>query len=343
MSGFSNPVANAAGTLIRTVMKSINFLTGVSGWAIFKNGNAEFNGGTFRGDVVVGGAIQRITIGTTLPADLVAYYAAKGYPAIAGIINYTDATHYWYDVNLTPNGATHYHAYGWSAGGVVNETWRPQIIGTNLPVTAWGFDVAGVYTFGSNARSNSPQEHVTFNQSCTLEMNGPMQFDGKEAPRGFLGANVTLLGTVLAGVGFGAEAAVPAVNWQQQPTMTFITGGMFRVTLTGGVYDSASVLSQCIVRVRRGAASVVLAQMCSFRQTVPGGIGGSVPTVSYTGFFKNTGATVATQMGLTLNTILGATTYNAYGDANIPLIMAFEYIGSVGSQPELAAGCPSIN
>jgi len=51
--GFNNPVSNALGTLIRAVLKSINYITGVSGWAIFKNGNAEFASGTFRGTITV--------------------------------------------------------------------------------------------------------------------------------------------------------------------------------------------------------------------------------------------------------------------------------------------------
>lgn len=52
--GFNNPVANAAGTLVRTVMKSFGFITGLVGWQISKDGNAEFNGAVFRGTVVVG-------------------------------------------------------------------------------------------------------------------------------------------------------------------------------------------------------------------------------------------------------------------------------------------------
>lgn len=80
MSGFSNPVVNAAGTLIREVMKSINYITGVDGWAIFKNGNAEFNDGTFRGSLSLGSTVAgqpRIVIGPDVPADLQAFYAAK--------------------------------------------------------------------------------------------------------------------------------------------------------------------------------------------------------------------------------------------------------------------------
>lgn len=54
MSGFSNPFTDAAGTIIRTVLKSFGFQTGVTGWEIARSGNAEFNNATVRGTVQVG-------------------------------------------------------------------------------------------------------------------------------------------------------------------------------------------------------------------------------------------------------------------------------------------------
>lgn len=51
--GFNNPVANAGGTLIKTLLKSINYVAGLAGWQIAKNGNAEFNNGSFRGIIKV--------------------------------------------------------------------------------------------------------------------------------------------------------------------------------------------------------------------------------------------------------------------------------------------------
>lgn len=59
MSGFGifgNPLTNGIGALIRTAIQSVNFVAGVSGWAIFKDGSYEFgSGGTIRGDVTVTG------------------------------------------------------------------------------------------------------------------------------------------------------------------------------------------------------------------------------------------------------------------------------------------------
>lgn len=54
--GFANSIAGFNGTLIRQQLQSQNFVPNVSGWAIFRNGNAQFNQGTFLGSVIVEGA-----------------------------------------------------------------------------------------------------------------------------------------------------------------------------------------------------------------------------------------------------------------------------------------------
>lgn len=51
---FSNPIVGGV-TLIRPAIQSPNFISGSSGWAIKKDGSAEFNDVTIRGSVSVGG------------------------------------------------------------------------------------------------------------------------------------------------------------------------------------------------------------------------------------------------------------------------------------------------
>jgi len=55
MGIFSNPVVGGIGTLIRDFIQSVNFVTGISGWRISRNGDVEFNAGTFRGVITSGG------------------------------------------------------------------------------------------------------------------------------------------------------------------------------------------------------------------------------------------------------------------------------------------------
>jgi len=51
--GWQHAIAGGQGNLIVTSLKSPNFVTGVSGWTINKNGSAEFNDVTIRGNLVV--------------------------------------------------------------------------------------------------------------------------------------------------------------------------------------------------------------------------------------------------------------------------------------------------
>lgn len=57
---FDNPVV-AGTTLVIPAIKSDDYVAGVSGWAIFKDGTAEFNNVTVRGEVVVSAAANPFT------------------------------------------------------------------------------------------------------------------------------------------------------------------------------------------------------------------------------------------------------------------------------------------
>jgi hypothetical protein len=68
--GFSNPVVGGKGVLIRESIHSPNFLTGVDGWTINKDGSVEFNNGVFRGTIVNGGVF--VYDGTPATGNLIA-------------------------------------------------------------------------------------------------------------------------------------------------------------------------------------------------------------------------------------------------------------------------------
>jgi len=54
MNGFSDPIIGGATKLIRKAVQSPNFISGVSGWTINKDGTVEFNNGVFRGNLQAG-------------------------------------------------------------------------------------------------------------------------------------------------------------------------------------------------------------------------------------------------------------------------------------------------
>lgn len=53
---FGNPIVGGAGSLVRQSIHSPDYVAGVSGWTINKDGTAEFNSTTIRGDLRVVGA-----------------------------------------------------------------------------------------------------------------------------------------------------------------------------------------------------------------------------------------------------------------------------------------------
>jgi hypothetical protein len=72
---FTNPVI-AGLTLIRTAIQSPDFVAGVSGWSINKDGTAEFNNATIRGELIAGGGAVTLdafgvhVIGPTVRHDI---------------------------------------------------------------------------------------------------------------------------------------------------------------------------------------------------------------------------------------------------------------------------------
>lgn len=75
---FTSPVAGGGGALIRPVFKSPDFLTGVRGWAIYRDGSAEFNNITARGNIT--GSSLTITNGNS--RIIASADASGGQPAI---------------------------------------------------------------------------------------------------------------------------------------------------------------------------------------------------------------------------------------------------------------------
>lgn len=83
MSGFSNSIVGGAETLIRSAIKSLGFVTGITGWRIAKNGTAEFN------DVIIRGFFQATSPSGSevlISADVSSAFIEFQPPNITGII-----------------------------------------------------------------------------------------------------------------------------------------------------------------------------------------------------------------------------------------------------------------
>lgn len=125
---FTSPVV-AGVQLVRNAIQSQNFVTGVAGWRIARDGSAEFNNGTFRGNVIVGPTSSaHVTIDGNLPAPLQsAYGLVLGTISDFSILMYPNGTDYWYQIvgtNAAPVAGTDVWVCGWVRQGVVKEFFR---------------------------------------------------------------------------------------------------------------------------------------------------------------------------------------------------------------------------
>lgn len=103
-SSFRSSIVGGIGTLIRQWIRSPDYVPGVSGWSINKDGSVEFNLGTFRGTLILDDALIQLLVYSGTPAAgnlILAISSAAG----------TDSFGNAYDIGLT--------IYGHGAAGAI--------------------------------------------------------------------------------------------------------------------------------------------------------------------------------------------------------------------------------
>ena len=173
---FRNPIV-AGLNLIRSAIRSPNFLTGVSGWSINRDGSAEFNNATIRGDLVVGTAPTTISVlpAADLPAELIAQYPT----AVSVIIQKSSATKYVYMV-ITPTT--------WAMGSYNGTTVLEQLTitgsnseftfnGTNLNIATELFVHAGSIVLGDGVTANSASMNIGATSTVNFDSGSRITYD----------------------------------------------------------------------------------------------------------------------------------------------------------------------
>lgn len=156
--------------------------------------------------------------------------------------------------------------------------------------------------------------------------------------RGFLGSNSTTNGTVCTTPAGGAETAVPSAQWLVEPIFDFLSGRIYKATLTGFAIESTGAGGAVsLIRLRKGSQTTVGTQLTLKEMFHPAGFGALTQSFSYIGFFKNTsGATVSTPLSLSINGVIGAGTWSLYGDANDALKVSIEDVAWAGDNTTFA-------
>lgn len=78
MGGFNDELVGGLGNLARAFMRSPNYVPGLQGWALFKNGDIDVNSGSFRGTVIIGTPGSDVVITDVIPPELMAFYVTSG-------------------------------------------------------------------------------------------------------------------------------------------------------------------------------------------------------------------------------------------------------------------------
>jgi len=118
---FSNSITGRGGALVRQSIHSPDYVPGVSGWTINRDGSSEFNNGVFRGSVDIGGAplSPGVVISGTLPTGLQSYLVPAFLQSLStfSITMYPGSTvglYYFQVVGKTASGDYNYMA-GWAS------------------------------------------------------------------------------------------------------------------------------------------------------------------------------------------------------------------------------------
>lgn len=168
---FSDPIV--AGTvLVRDAIQSPDYLPGVSGWSINADGSSEFNGGQFRGAVILGGG--KHTLGAAVPAELAAW--GTDYTFFDVDIRRYDAASYMWEALAHNNnfGVDQYMR------GIYTPASGVQIIdiidstGGTLPSIKYGSDFYNTKRLKILYRGTD----VMFTGTSTLQVEDPVLSDG---------------------------------------------------------------------------------------------------------------------------------------------------------------------
>lgn len=188
MAGFGNPYVGGQGALVRPSIHSPGFISGSFGWTINRDGSFEFNGGIFRGNVVITSSNDLLVYSTAVPT------ANKLVLAVAGSAGNDGLGNSW-SLGLNLYNAAGVQIGAWSTTGFVitNDASAGQII---IQATNTGTKSPRIYFYSGQAGISSVN---AFMESNNLGVRDAY----------FLVGPITALDAQLSFVDLQLEGAVP--------------------------------------------------------------------------------------------------------------------------------------
>jgi hypothetical protein len=259
VSGFSNAVVGGAETLIRSAIKSFNYVAGLTGWRISRDGNMDMNGGTFRGDVVVGNGTVKLNAGGIHVQKVVGATSQWDINYVAGFLsrhvpdNGSQAQIFNEDFlstpqNPTPLGYTIFAPARFGSfldnPGVADQPYTYLI----APVVT-GTTQSSIFLWSQTPTGSADDSHMLVT-TAIARFTGLVYVNGTDIGRGRVCQGV--LGSNVVGIG-NAETLV-----LDGGVYTFSAGRAYKVMVTGDISISASAPNRPLFHTRQSSNGVVI-------------------------------------------------------------------------------------
>lgn len=258
--GFVNPILGGGGALVRAAVKSPNFLTGVSGWTIKRDGSAEFNNLVIRGEFR----------GTEFIIDSDGLFLYNGTPALGNLIGSmagasgVDQFGNAYDAGFTmgDNAANTYVQMS-SLGSLFlasdNDWDNPAALSVQPPLSAFGVSTVVQSATNNTAPGDAAVALILDPGNEDGSGDATVRFD---TPFSTVPVNLEL-GDVDQGRGIHSQVSIVAsvtgitateTVLMTLPSATYQAGRAYRVTLWG-LAQSTTAGTYFLYRVRKGSAT----------------------------------------------------------------------------------------
>lgn len=239
---FGDPIV-AGHILVRDAIQSPNFAAGVSGWQINRDGSAEFNNATIRGDLIVTDtATSFLEITGDVPAELVNFYSAfyGGSAANFYVRWQASSTEYYYQVIFKANAGTFVaYAEGWVISGAVKESNNVFYVAGAAQKTQVNFLLRNSGNWVAFGQLGATNLSTVFFQDVNISWNhsghpeADFTIDGTSQGRGYIYVeNIT-----------GSATSTTSLTEQLMHTMTnnatFKDGRAYKVTLKMAIKSGA--------------------------------------------------------------------------------------------------------
>jgi hypothetical protein len=322
-SVFTNPVIGGGNTLIRTDIRSPDYVPGVSGWSIRKDGSAEFNDLDARGSIEAGNGTVRLNSGgvkvdgntNQYDINFAAGFLARNVPDDGAYAQMTT-------IGGPFGGLIVLSSVDPSAGGNTSD---PANVYAEMIVAGAGEQPALVFR-SPNITGRNPSRMYLVGQSTNtadddsyLDIGvNEIRFKGLKPGAGYVTGQVVT--SILGGVGSGETQQFST------PTVTFKRARTYKIIASLGVAVSVANNTP-LFRIRKNG---VAGQQFDFFR-IPC-ISTGTHSVSYTCYFEVGNVDVVGSIALTLT---GGATWTAavQGSATAPASITVYDDGATGRQP----------